>query len=96
MTDVAAPRFEVRIEEGSAHGGLFELEQTTYFHVVDLRSNETIMTFEGETSASASRSGAGWTDYTHTGVSAVTIAPDGRSLQVTYHSGWQEQIALPV
>ena len=93
---VTTPRFEIRVEEAAAQGGLFEYEQTTYFHVVDLRSRETIMTFEGTTSVSSSQRGPGWTEGNHTGVSAVSIAPDGRSVQVTYHNGWQELVPLPV
>jgi hypothetical protein len=89
------PRYEVRTEEGSASGGLFQYEQKTFFHVVDLLSNETVMTFESETTASLSRSGAGWTDHVHTGVSAVVVEPDEKSVRVTHHGGWQESVPLP-
>jgi hypothetical protein len=89
------PRFEVRVEEGSAHGGLFEYEQTTFYHVVDLRSDDVVMTFESEVTASLSSTGAGWTDHNHTGVSHVSIAPDERSVRVRYHDGWEESVALP-
>jgi hypothetical protein len=89
------PRFELRIEEGPAQGGLFEFEQTTYYHVVDLQSNEVVMTFEGETTASLGASGAEWTDHNHTGVSEVIISPDQRSVRVRYRDGWEESVALP-
>jgi hypothetical protein len=91
----AVPRFEVRVEEGAAHGGLFEYEQTTYYHVVDLRSNEVVMTFESETTASLSTGGGHWTDHNHTGVSHVSLAPDQRSVRVQYRDGWEASVALP-
>jgi hypothetical protein len=88
-------RYEVRTEEGPASGGLYALEQTTYYHVVDLRSNEVVMTFESQMSASPSTSGQGWTDHQHSGVSSVTIAPDGQSVVVVRHDGWEERVPLP-
>jgi hypothetical protein len=95
MTSVV-PRFEVRVEEGAAQGGLFVYEQTTYYHVVDLRSNEVVMTFESETTtASLSAAGGHSTDHNHTGVSYVSIAPDQRSVRVQYHDGWEDSLALP-
>ena len=94
MTSVV-PRFEIRVDEGAAQGGLFGYEQTTYYHVVDLRSNEVVMTFESETTASLSTPGGQPTDHSHTGVSYVSIAPDQRSVRVQYHDGWEESVALP-
>jgi hypothetical protein len=90
----AVPPFEVRIEEGAAHGGLFEYEQTTYHRVVDGRTGEVVMTFEGVTTASLGTGGQ-WTGHNHTGVAQVSIAPDGRSVRVTHHDGWEESVALP-
>jgi hypothetical protein len=87
--------FEVRVDEGPARGGLFEYEQTTYYHVVDLRSNEVVMTFESETTARSTASGGHWTDHNHTGVAEVAVAPDQRSVRVRYHGGWEESVALP-
>ena len=91
----SAPHFEVRVEAGAAHGGLFEFEQTTYYHVVDLRSNVVVMTFESATTATVSTSGGRWTDHVHTGVSDISIAPDQRSVRVRYHDGWEDTVALP-
>lgn len=88
-------RYEVRTEEGPAHGGLYALEQTTYYHVVDLKTNDVVMSFESRMSASLSGTGQGWTDHQHSGVSSVTIAPDGRSAVVVHHDGWEEQVPLP-
>lgn len=88
-------RYEVRTEEGPASGGLYELEQTTRYHVVDLQTNDVVMSFESQTSASPNLIGQGWTDYQHTGVSAVTIAPDERSVLVVHHDGWEQRVPLP-
>jgi hypothetical protein len=94
MTHVA-PRFEVRVEDDAANGGLFEYEQTTHYRVVDLRTNEVIMTFESEVTATYGTSGGQWTDHIHTGVAEVSIAPDQRSVRVRYHDGWEDSVALP-
>jgi hypothetical protein len=88
-------RYEVRTEDGPAQDGLYELEQTTYYHVVDLQSNEVVMTFESQISATPGAGGQGWADYQHSGVSSVTIAPDGQSVVVVRHDGWEERVPLP-
>ena len=93
MTSVA--RFEVRVEEGAPHGGLFAYQQTTVYRVVDLRTNEVVMTFARETTASLSPSGGQWTDHVHTGVMDVAITPDQRAVRVRYHDGWEETVAMP-
>ena len=38
----------VLVEEGPPRGGLFELEQTTYYRVVDTRTQAVVLTFRGE------------------------------------------------
>ena len=91
----SAARFEVRVEEGAAHGGLFEYEQTTLYRVVDLRTNDVVMTFAGETTASSSTIGGQWTDHVHTGVTDVSITPDQRAVRVRYHDGWEDTVPLP-
>jgi hypothetical protein len=47
MSEQRAERFEIVVEEGPPHGGLYELEQRTYYRVVDTRSQEVVMTFQG-------------------------------------------------
>ncbi|MBN1933148.1 MAG: hypothetical protein JW934_00710 [Anaerolineae bacterium] len=87
-------RFTVRVEEGNAHGGLYELEQTTYYQVVDTLSGAVVMTFEGEMEASLSDVGL-WDDYHFSGVREVTVAPDEQSVTVRYYDGREETVQLP-
>lgn len=87
--------YEVRTEDGPTQEGLYERVKTTSYQVVDLRSNEVVMTFESRMSASPIAGGEGWTDYQHSGVSSVTVAPDGQSLLVVHHDGWEERVPLP-
>jgi hypothetical protein len=56
MDQPQTPRYIVRVEEGGGHGGLYELEQTTYYYVIDTRSQQVVLTFAGELSASLSTS----------------------------------------
>lgn len=95
MSEQHASRFEVVVEEGPPHGDLYELEQTTYYRVVDRRSNEVVMTFRGEMEASLSRSSGMWDDYHFSGVCEVVIAPDQRSVLVRNHDGREETVPLP-
>jgi hypothetical protein len=95
MDERPETRFEVRVEEGHPHGDLFELEQTTFFRVVDTRSNEVVMTFRGEMEASLSRSTGMWDDLRYSGVREVAVAPDERSVRVMYHDGREETVPLP-
>lgn len=88
-------RYEVRMVEGPPRGDLYELEQTTYFHVFDLLADEIILTFRGELEASLSRDTGLWDDYRYSGVSEVVISPDQQTALVTYHDGRQEMVSLP-
>ena len=88
-------RFELLVEEGSPHGGLYELEQTTYYRVIDRRSDEVVMAFEGEMEASLSTTTGMWDDYRFSGVREVLIAPDEQSVLVRYYDGREETVPLP-
>jgi hypothetical protein len=88
-------RFEIVVRQGPPHGDLFELEQTTYYEVVDRRTQEVIVTFVSEMEAGLSRSSGLWDDYRFSGVAQVDITPGEEALLVTYHDGRQETIALP-
>ncbi len=88
-------QFEVLVQEGAPHGGLYELEQTTYYHVVDRRSKKVVMTFQGEMEASLSAETGMWDDYHFSGVCEVRIAPDEQSVVVRYHDGREETVQLP-
>jgi hypothetical protein len=87
------PRFRVEIEEGPAHGDLYELEQTTYFQVIDRVAGAAVMTFEGEMSARLD--GGVWSDHQYSGVRDVAIMPDQRFVRVSFHDGREETIPLP-
>ena len=87
-------RFEVRVEEGPPHGGLYDLEQTTYYRVVDAASGEVVLTFEGEMEASLSTCTGMWDDYRFSGVREVILAPDERSVAVRYYDGHEEVVGL--
>ncbi|MBN1139516.1 MAG: hypothetical protein JXM73_23270 [Anaerolineae bacterium] len=95
MTDrQQASRFEVVVEEGPPHGDLFELEQTTYYHVVDRHTRQVVMTFQSEMEASLSRDSGVWDDYQFSGVCEVVIAPDETAAIVSYCDGREERITL--
>ena len=84
------------VEEGSPHGGLYELEQTTYYKVVDRDSGQVIMTFEAQMEASLSTTTGTWDDYHLSGVCEVSIAPDGQSIIVKYCDDHEETVSLPL
>jgi len=88
-----APRFTVEVEEGPAHGDLYELEQTTYFRVIDRTTGAAVLTFEGEMSARLD--GGLWSDHQYFGVREVVILPAERSVRVRYHDGREETVPLP-
>lgn len=88
-------RFEVLVKEGSPHGDLYELEQTTYYEVVDRHSNKVVMTFQGQMQASLSKTGLEWEDYHFSGVCGVFIAPDEQSVIVRHYDGREEIVQLP-
>lgn len=88
-------RFEVLVAEGAPHGDLYELEQTTYYRVVDRHSNKVVMTFRGEMEASLSTTTGLWDDYHFSGVCEVLIAPDEQVVIVRYHDGCEETVQLP-
>lgn len=88
-------RYEVRVEDGPPRGDLYELEQKTYYQVVDVRSNEVLIAFERLMEASLSRDTGLWDDYCFTGVCEVRLAPDEGSVVVQYCDGREEVIPLP-
>lgn len=95
MPPTPSARYAVHVEEGGSHGDLFELEQTTYYRVIDLRTGQVVLTFTGEMSASMSRGSGQWDDYQYGGARAVTLAPDERSVHVSYYGGQEEDVPLP-
>ena len=95
MVEPVAGRFEVVVESGSPRGDLYELEQKTYFQVVDRQSQQIVLVFESLMEATLSRDTGMWDDYRFTGVSEVSIAPDEQSVIVKYHGGLEERVPLP-
>lgn len=88
-------RFEVWVEQGPPRGDLYELEQKTYYRVVDAATGEVLLTFEGLMEASLSRDTGLWDDYCFSGVCAVALTPAGQSVTVQYCDGHEEIVALP-
>ena len=84
----------VVVEEGPPRGGLFELEQTTYHRVVDTHTQDVVLTFRGEMAASFSATTGSWEDYQWSGVREVAVAPDEKTVIVTYYDDRAETIAL--
>ena len=82
------------VEEGPPHGGLFELEQTTYHRVVDTRTQAVVLTFSGEMAASFSGATGSWEDYHWSGVREVAVAPDEKGVIVKYYDGREETVVL--
>ncbi len=87
--------FVVQVEEGPPHGGLYELEQTTIHRVVDMRTGEVILAFEGVLTASLSRETGLWEEAQLSGVREVVVTDDGCVLIVRYHDGQEAQAPLP-
>ena len=94
MVEQPLTRFEVVVEQGPPHGDLYELEQTTYYHVVDRHTQQVVMTFQSEMEATLSRDSGMWDDYRFSGVCEVAIAPDEASVVVTYCTGREERVRL--
>jgi hypothetical protein len=90
-----AGRYEVVTEEGPAHGDLYELEQTTYYHVVDRQLDRVVISFEGTMEASLSRETGLWDDYHFSGVCEVSVVPGEWAVYVKYCNGHEEFIPLP-
>jgi len=85
----------VLVEESPPRGDLYELEQTTYHWVVDRRSHEIVMTFEGRLEAKLSTHTGLWDDPHLSGVREVAVTADQRSVTVKYHDGREEVVPLP-
>jgi hypothetical protein len=88
-------RFEVQVEEDVPRGGLYQLEQRTWYRVVDRSSLQVVMTFQGQVEASLSPDSGMWEDLCGYGVRDVTIAHDERSVLVRYYDGRKEMALLP-
>jgi hypothetical protein len=94
MCEQQTRRFEVVVEEGPPRGDLYELEQTTYYRVVDRRSGQVVVTFEGQMEASLSTTTGMWEDSRLSGVAEVSIAPDEQTVVIKYHDGGEATAPL--
>jgi len=89
------PAYRIAERDGAAHGGLYELEQTHYFDIVNILTGAVVMTFESEYSASFQGNGT-WGDGSSSGVEKVTFTEDGLFLLVySYGSSAPDCVALP-
>ena len=95
MSDQVERRFEVVVEEGVPRGNLYELEQTTYYLVIDRHSGQTVLTIEGRLDATLSTDTGLWGDYRLSGVREISIAEDDRSILAKYYDGREETVPLP-
>jgi hypothetical protein len=77
---------------GSAHGDLCELEQTTYWHVMDWQTMTVVRTLTG--GMSARLAGGLWADHAFGGVQDVTVSPSGQ-IQVHDETGRVETLIRP-
>lgn len=69
-------RWEVRVVEGPARGGLYELEQETFYYVIDRSSGRAVKTFTGHYEASFTGEGT-WGEGAYSGVRQVVIDEGG-------------------
>jgi len=83
------------VEEGPPRGDLYEVEQTTVHRVVDTRTGEVVLAFEGVLSMRLSRETGLWEEAQLSGVREVVVADDGCVLIVRYHDGQEAQAPLP-
>jgi hypothetical protein len=95
MQNPISKRFIVQIVEGPPRGDLFELEQATFFHIIDTTTDQIIFSYRGDMEASLSRDDGQWGDYYYSGVRQVTISEDQRTALIEYFDGNQEQVSLP-
>ena len=95
MRTPMSERFIVKIIKDPPRGDLFELEQATFFQIIDTAVDQVIFSFRGDMEANLSRETAQWDDYHYSGVRQVTISKDQRTALVEYFDGIQEQISLP-
>lgn len=84
----------VQIIEGPPRGDLYELEQATFFHVIDTASEQIILSFRGDMEASLSRETAQWENYHYSGVCKVSISEDQQAVLVEHFDGTQEFVSL--
>lgn len=96
MAEQRPTRLAIVIRQGPPRGDLFELEQATYYDVVDCGTQQVILTLQGETTARLSRDTGLWDEYRFSGVEQVALSADERSILVSYHDGRQETVSLPL
>jgi hypothetical protein len=90
-----AGRFQVVVREGPPRGDLYQLEQAAYFEVVDTKTGDILLVFQGEMRAGLSTDTGLWDDYAFSGVREVTLSPDGQSVLVQHWDGNEEVVLIP-
>lgn len=81
-------------ELGAFGGGLYELEQVTIHRVVDAESELVLLEFYGVMNASLDSDTGGWGTAVYSGVAAITLSDDQRSVLVCYYDGREESISI--
>ncbi len=89
---MAAKRYEVRHHEHHG-GGLYELEITVRWDVIDRETGAVVRSFSDE--SSAQYDGAGWAERYGLSISEVTLSDDGTAVDVRRSDGVVERVALP-
>ncbi len=86
-------KFRIEVKEHSA-GGLFELEVTTKYYVIDNR-NETIL-MQYESGYSAEFVAGTWANGTSGGIKEITISEDEKFVLISVYGTEEiEKVALP-
>ena len=89
---MAAPRYEVQRHEHHG-GGLFELEITVRWDVIDRETGAVVWSCRDD--SSARYDGVGWAETAGGSVSDVTLSEDGTAVEVRRGGGAVERVALP-
>lgn len=88
-------RYIVQVVEGSPRGDLYELEQATFFHIIDTQTDQIILSFRGDMESSLSRDTAQWENTHYSGVCNASISEDQRTVLVEYYDGTKELVYIP-
>jgi len=93
-TPASGHRWRIRVERGSGHGDLYELEHDIYFAVLDWTTKERVLRFQGESWQKMAGAG-GWSSPVLSGVLEVELGPDGRHVLVHYPGDRVERVPIP-
>lgn len=89
---MAAPRYEIQRREHHG-GGLFELEITVHWDVIELATGAVVRTFRDE--SWARYDGGQWAEIAGHSIADVTLTDDGAAVEIRFNHGVVERVALP-